>query len=91
MRSENTPFQGGPLDGRVLPVLTGVTGHPPKWYKVPVPGDDDTPPTVHVYRREPSGYTRRLGLRRGWIYVYAPEGVERREIRWPWSKPRTTP
>ncbi|MGW3405993.1 hypothetical protein, partial [Streptomyces zhihengii] len=64
MRSENTPFVGGPLDGRVLPVLTGPTGHPPKWYRIPVPNDDDTPPTVHVYRRVPAGYTRRLGLLR---------------------------
>ncbi|MEU2181001.1 hypothetical protein [Streptomyces thermolilacinus] len=89
MRSENTPFSGGPLDGRVLPVLTGPTGHPPKWYEVPVPNDDGRPPTVHAYRRVPSGYTKRLGLQRGWEYVYEPAGRERRALKWPWSKPDT--
>ncbi|MFI8960843.1 hypothetical protein ACIGO8_01910 [Streptomyces sp. NPDC053493] len=87
MKSENTPFRGGPLDGRTLPVLLGLTGHPPKWYEVPVPAHDGRPPVLYAYRREPAGYTRRLGLQRGWVYVYAPEGRERREIRWPWSKP----
>ncbi|MFF0448336.1 hypothetical protein ACFYT4_18330 [Streptomyces sp. NPDC004609] len=87
MKRENTPFIGGPLDGRVLPVLVGATGHPPKWYEIPVPNDDGTPPTVHAYRRVPAGYTKRLGLQRGWTYEYAPEGKERRELKWPWSKP----
>ncbi|MFP1626630.1 hypothetical protein ACLB9X_15985 [Streptomyces sp. 5K101] len=91
MRSENTPFVGGPMDGRALPVLVGPTGHPPKWYTIPVPQDDGSPPTVHAYRRVPAGYTKRLGLQRGWKYEYAPEGVERRELRWPWSKPKGTP
>lgn len=91
VRSENTPFEGGPLDGRVLPVLVGPTGHPPKWYKVPVPNDDGTPPTVYAYRRVPSGYTKRLGLQRGWKYEYAPGGVERRTLKWPWSKPNGAP
>ncbi|MCK8677418.1 MULTISPECIES: hypothetical protein [Streptomyces] len=88
MRSENTPFTGGPLDGEVLPVLTGPTGHPPAWYQVPVPAEDGGPPTVYAYRRVAAGHTRRLGLRRGWKYAYAPEGRPPREIRWPWSKPR---
>ncbi|MFE3070200.1 hypothetical protein [Streptomyces sp. NPDC059247] len=88
MRSQNTSFRGGPLDGRVLPILLGPTGHPPKWYEVPVPAHDGRPPTVYAYRREPSGYTKRLGLQRGWVYEYAPGGRERRELRWPWSKPR---
>ncbi|GAA2223662.1 hypothetical protein GCM10010232_05290 [Streptomyces amakusaensis] len=87
VRSENTPFVGGPLDGRVLPVLVGPTGHPPKWYEIPVPNDDGRPPTAHAYRREPLGHTKRLGLQRGWKYVYAPDGRERRELKWPWSKP----
>ncbi|MFF9499072.1 hypothetical protein [Streptomyces sp. NPDC014656] len=87
MRSENTPFRGGPLDGRVLPILLGATGHPPKWYEVPVPAHDGRPPALHAYRREPAGHTRRLGLQRGWVYEYAPEGRERRELKWPWSKP----
>ncbi|MFR9727527.1 hypothetical protein ACL02R_29820 [Streptomyces sp. MS19] len=72
MRSERTPFVGGPLDGRVLPVLVGATGKPPKRYEVPVPGEDGAPGTVHVYRLEPAGHTRRLRLPRGWVYTYEP-------------------
>ncbi|WP_392672551.1 hypothetical protein [Streptomyces sp. LN785] len=87
MRSENTTFRGGPLDGRVLPVLVGATGHPPKWYEVPVPAADGGPATVHAYRRVPAGYSKRLGVQRGWAYEYAPEGRERRTPKWPWSKP----
>lgn len=87
VRSEETVFVGGPLDGRVLPVLTGPTGQPPKWYEVPVPDADGGPPTVFAYRRVPAGYTKRLGLQRGWKYEYVPEGRERRTLKWPWSKP----
>ncbi|ARF57404.1 hypothetical protein [Streptomyces gilvosporeus] len=76
MRSENTPFVGGPLDGRVLPVLVGATGQPPKSYEIPVPNDDGRPPTVHVYRRV-SGRPGRLGLPGGWRYEYDPEGTAR--------------
>ncbi|WP_327374182.1 hypothetical protein OG393_09410 [Streptomyces sp. NBC_01216] len=89
MRSENTPFRGGPLDGRVLPVLTGPTGHPPKWYEVPVPDGDGGPPTLYAYRREPAGHTKRLGLPRGWVYEYDPGG--RPKPKWPWSKPQPGP
>ncbi|MFB9390584.1 hypothetical protein ACFPM3_27295 [Streptomyces coeruleoprunus] len=91
MRSENTPFYGGPLDGRVLPVLTGLTGNPPKWYEVPVPDEDGGPPTVYAYRRVPSGYTKRLKLQRGWKYEYEPAGRERRTLKWPWSAPGRRP
>ncbi|MBY6302645.1 hypothetical protein I3J09_08125 [Streptomyces clavuligerus] len=91
MRRENTPFVGGPLDRQALEVLVGPTGHPPKWYEIPVPHDDGTPPTVHAYRREPLGHTRRLHLPRGWKYVYVPEGRERRAPKWPWSKPSGHP
>ncbi|MGW4237912.1 hypothetical protein ACWEJP_13935 [Streptomyces sp. NPDC004749] len=87
MRSENTPFVGGPMDGRVLPVLTGPTGNPPKWYEIPVPDPNGGPPTVHAYRREPAGYSKRLGIQRGWKYEYVAEGRERRALKWPWSKP----
>ncbi|WP_434596430.1 hypothetical protein [Streptomyces sp. A5-4] len=87
MRSENTPFVGGPLDGRVLPVLVGPTGQPPKWYEVPVPDDAGGAPTVYAYVRVPAGYSKRLGLQRGWKYEYAPDGRGRRELKWPWSKP----
>lgn len=87
MKSENTPFTGGPLDGRILPVLLGPTGHPPKWYEVPVPDADGGPDTVYAYRRAPAGYTKRLRLQRGWVYEYVPGGRERRTLKWPWNKP----
>ncbi|MEW2544866.1 hypothetical protein AB0910_03645 [Streptomyces sp. NPDC047002] len=86
MRSEDTPFVGGPLDGRVLPVLTGLTGLPPKWYDVPVPDAAGGPPTVHAYRRVPAGYTRRLGIQRGWRYEYAPAGHASEGPRRPWTR-----
>ncbi|GAB7031046.1 hypothetical protein AB0G35_35030 [Streptomyces sp. NPDC021749] len=86
MRSENTPFVGGPLDGQVLPVLVGMTGQPPKTYEVPVPNDDGRPPTVHVYRRVP-GRVGRLGLPRGWQYEYVPEGeASAGGLTWPWTR-----
>ncbi|MBO0655055.1 hypothetical protein J1792_20410 [Streptomyces triculaminicus] len=85
MRSENTPFEGGPMDGRVLPVLLGHTGLPPKVYRIPVPGEQGAAPTVLVYRRVQAGVTRRLGLPKGWKFVYDPEGQPEGRIRWPWS------
>jgi hypothetical protein len=88
VRSEKTPFVGGPLDGRDLPVLTGPTGNPPKWYEVPVPDAAGGPPTVHAYERQPAGYSKRLGLQRGWKYVYVPEGREPWSPKWPWSSRR---
>ncbi|MFG2894341.1 hypothetical protein [Streptomyces sp. NPDC048248] len=87
MRSENTPFVGGPLDGRVLPVLLGATGKPPKFYRVPVPQDEGEPPVVHVYRRVP-GRVGRLGLPNGWAYEYDPDGDPSGGPKWPWKKPR---
>jgi hypothetical protein len=90
VKSEDTPFEGGPMDGRVLPVLLGPTGHPPKIYRIPVPDAAGGPPTVLVYRRVPRGHSRRLGLPRGWKYAYDPEGPGRGP-RWPWSKPDTGP
>ncbi|GAA1417172.1 hypothetical protein GCM10009601_10650 [Streptomyces thermospinosisporus] len=87
MKSEDTPFEGGPMDGRVLPVLLGITGHPPKTYRIPVPAPDGGPPTVLVYVRTPRGGGGRTGLSRGWKYVYAPEGAPSRRPRWPWSRP----
>ncbi|WP_130443584.1 hypothetical protein [Streptomyces sp. BK239] len=91
MKSEDTPFEGGPMEGRVLPVLLGPTGHPPKTYRIPVPGAEGGPPTVLVYRREPRGHSAKLGLPRGWKYVYDPEGRKDSRLRWPWSKPDTAP
>jgi hypothetical protein len=89
MRSEDTVFVGGPLDGRVLPVLLGATGRPPKTYRVPVPGEDGRTETVHVYRLEPASVTRRLGLPRGWKYVYEPGGGPGRRPKWPWRRDTT--
>ncbi|MFS8198772.1 hypothetical protein ACLVWQ_08790 [Streptomyces sp. CWNU-52B] len=90
MKSEETPFEGGPLDGRVLPILLGPTGHPPKTYRVPVPDGAGGPPTVLVYRRVQAGASRRLGLHQGWKYEYDPTGrIDK--LKWPWSKPETEP
>ncbi|MFF3907379.1 hypothetical protein ACFYZJ_15590 [Streptomyces sp. NPDC001848] len=91
MKSQDTPFVGGPLDGRVLPVLLGLTGHPPKTYRVPVPDAAGGPPTVLVYRRVPAGPSGRFGLHPGWKYEYDPEGDTGGRLRLPWSKPRRTP
>lgn len=91
MKSQDTPFVGGPLDGRVLPVLLGMTGHPPKVYRVPVPDAAGGPPTVLVYRRVPAAQGRKLALHPGWKYEFAPEGDKGGRLNWPWSKPETTP
>ncbi len=71
-------------------MLVGMTGRPPKVYRVPVPAEDGRPETVHVYRLEAVG-TNRLGLPRGWHYVYDADGRGPDGPRWPWSKPRTSP
>ncbi|MFG2954350.1 hypothetical protein ACGF5O_11535 [Streptomyces sp. NPDC048291] len=87
MKSQDTPFEGGPMDGRVLPVLLGMTGHPPKTYRIPVPDPAGGPPTVLVYRRVSRGQSRRLGLSQGWKYEYDPTGRGAGGgPRWPWSK-----
>ncbi|MFE9763474.1 hypothetical protein ACFYPC_02880 [Streptomyces sp. NPDC005808] len=91
MKSEDTPFVGGPLDGRVLPVLLGATGHPPKVYRVPVPDAGGGPPTVLVYRRVQAGRSGRLGLHLGWRYEYDPQGRAERGLTWPWSRSRGKP
>ncbi|MFI5684018.1 hypothetical protein [Streptomyces sp. NPDC051636] len=91
MKSQDTPFEGGPMDGRVLPVLLGMTGHPPKTYRIPVPDPHGGPPTVLVYRRVPRGQSRRPGLAQGWKYAYDPEAKPGGKIKWPWSKPDATP
>ncbi|MGV9841053.1 hypothetical protein ACWDUB_02950 [Streptomyces fungicidicus] len=87
MKSEDTPFEGGPMDGRVLPVLLGITGHPPKTYRIPVPAPDGGPPTVLVYRRVPRARGAHTGLTRGWKYSYDPMGRTGQGRKWPWSKP----
>ncbi|MFJ8541270.1 hypothetical protein ACIRFH_04475 [Streptomyces sp. NPDC093586] len=90
MKSEDTPFEGGPMDGRVLPVLVGPTGHPPKTYRIPVPDPDGGPPTVLVYRRVPRPGRGAIGFAR-WKYLYDPEGGTRTRPRWPWSRPAAAP
>lgn len=78
------------MDGRVLPVLVGPTGQPPKTYRIPVPDAAGGPPTVLVYRRAPRGHSK-LGVPRGWKYEYDPEGRAGGRLKWPWSKPDTPP
>ncbi|GAA5072705.1 hypothetical protein HUT11_27200 [Streptomyces seoulensis] len=87
VKSQDTPFEGGPMDGRVLPVLVGPTGNPPKTYRIPVPDAAGGPPTVLVYRRVPRGHSKRLGLPQGWKYAFDPEGRRGGGPKWPWSKP----
>jgi len=91
VKSEDTPFEGGPMDGRVLPVLLGPTGHPPKIYRIPVPPPPDGggTPTVLVYRRAPRGHSKRLGIPQGWKYEYDPTSKDTGRLKWPWSKPET--
>ncbi|WP_371917108.1 hypothetical protein [Streptomyces sp. IMTB 2501] len=91
VKSQDIPFEGGPMDGRVLPVMLGPTGHPPKTYRIPVPDPDGGPPTVLVYRRVPRGHSKRLGLIQGWKYQYDPDDTSGGRLRWPWSKPATPP
>ncbi|UXY29897.1 hypothetical protein [Streptomyces sp. HUAS TT20] len=103
MKTQDTPFEGGPMDGRVLPVLVGPTGHPPKTYRIPVPDEHGGRPTVLVYRRVPRGHSvgvpprersrawGRLGLVQSWKYAYDPEGRKSGRLRWPWSQPGIEP
>ncbi|MDQ0789154.1 hypothetical protein QFZ63_002941 [Streptomyces sp. B3I7] len=88
MKSADTPFVGGPLDGRVLPVLLGPTGHPPKTYRVPVPDAAGGEPTVLVYRRVQYGRGGPPWLSQGWRYEFDAAGdTGGRGPRWPWSRP----
>ncbi|MFJ6740303.1 hypothetical protein ACIQOU_15560 [Streptomyces sp. NPDC091279] len=91
MKRQDTPFEGGPMDGRTLPVLLGPTGHPPKTYRIPVPDHAGGPPTVLVYRRVPRAHSRRLGVPQGWKYEFDPAGKKGGGLNWPWSKPTPRP
>lgn len=51
VKSTETPFVGGPLDGRALPVMLTPFHNVPKVYRVPVPAYHDTPAVTLVYRR----------------------------------------
>ncbi len=64
-----------------MAVLVGATGKPPKFYRVPVPSGDGSPPTVLVYRLAPAGRPRRTR----WRYDYDPEGPASAAPRWPWK------
>ncbi len=75
----------------MLPVLIGITGHPPKIYRVPVPDTAGGPPTVLVYRRVPKPHSGRFALSQKWQYEYDPEGREGEGLRWPWSRSRAKP
>ncbi|CAM5674765.1 hypothetical protein SGLAM104S_02865 [Streptomyces glaucescens] len=52
-------------------MLLGITGHPPKTYRIPVPDPAGGPPTVLVYRRVSRGQGR---LTQRWKYVHDPGG-----------------
>lgn len=85
MRHEAAEFVGGPLDGRVIEVLVGMTGQPPRVYRVPVPASEGGPEREYVYHREPSAGPR--GSRRTrWVFVHDPEGRRPDRLKWPWSK-----
>ncbi|MGW3044212.1 hypothetical protein ACWC9T_30160 [Kitasatospora sp. NPDC001159] len=66
MKSADTEFVGGPLDGKVLPIPLGPMLGVPKKYKVPVPAQGDTPARTLVYVR--SKQVR--GLSWFWRYEY---------------------
>ncbi|MFJ1702136.1 hypothetical protein [Kitasatospora sp. NPDC088346] len=86
MKSKDTAFLGGPLDGRVLPILLNPFHNVGRVYRVPVPAHGDVPATVLVYRRakefDPKGRWR-------WRYEYVPEGDAGTAGGWadrlPWS------
>ncbi|GAA4846572.1 hypothetical protein [Kitasatospora terrestris] len=69
MKSADTEFVGGPLDGKVLPILLGLFHSVPKVYKVPVPTTDDRPAHTLVYRRAKE-YDAKGRFR--WRYEYDP-------------------
>ncbi|MFF7631921.1 hypothetical protein ACFZB9_02025 [Kitasatospora sp. NPDC008050] len=70
MRSADTEFIGGPLDGRVLPIYLSPFNAVPKVYKVPVPAHGEEPARTLVYLRA-KRYSAKGRPR--WVYEYAPE------------------
>jgi hypothetical protein len=77
---------GGPLDGRMLGLATGMTGQSPRVYGVPVPKPGGGQPLVHVYHREPNPGGREERRTR-FVFVYDLEGRRPDRPRWPWSRP----
>lgn len=69
MKSAETEFVGGPLDGRFLPVALNVFHSVPKVYRVPVPAHGGTAAVTLVYRRTKQHGSR--GWR--WCYEYDPQ------------------
>ncbi|GAA1969517.1 hypothetical protein [Kitasatospora viridis] len=71
MRSADTEFVGGPLDGRILPILLSTFNSVPKVYRVPVPAHGDRPAETLVYDRA-KAYSAKGRAR--WQYVFrAPQ------------------
>ncbi|MED7953528.1 hypothetical protein [Streptomyces sp. BE303] len=66
MKSADTEFVGGPLDGRILPIPLGPMYGVPKKYTVPVPSHGDTPARTLVYVRA----KQQRGTRWYWRYEY---------------------
>lgn len=65
---------GDPRHGRVMGVLTVMTGQP-RWVStVPVPDPGGGRPTAHVYHREP-GPGRREERRTRFVFVHDPQGL----------------
>lgn len=77
VRHEETEFVGGPLDGRLIEVVVGMTGQPPKEYVVPVEG------TRYVYHRVAGVKGQN---RTPWVFRYDPEGKRAPGRKWPWSR-----
>jgi hypothetical protein len=77
MRHEETEFVGGPLDGRVLEVVVGMTGQPPREYVVKAGGER------HVYHRQPGV---RGECRTAWVFRYDAEGRPAARPKWPWTR-----
>jgi hypothetical protein len=74
MRHEVCEFVGGPLDGRRMEVVVGMTGQPPREYVVPVDG------RRHMYHRERGPAT--------WVFRYDEDGRPPAGPKWPWSRRR---
>ncbi|WP_329563694.1 hypothetical protein [Kitasatospora sp. NBC_01266] len=74
MRSADTEFIGGPLDGRVLPVYLSPFNAVPKVYQVPVPATDEQPARTLVYLRA-KRYSSKGRPR--WVYEYQVPESER--------------
>lgn len=73
MKSADTEFVGGPLDGRTLPIPLGPMYGVPKTYRVPVPAHGDAPARTLVYVRAKQVH----GTRWFWRYEYDEAATDR--------------